>query len=210
MKIANYLVLYSALIASTSQAAVIAVMDGGSPTLQSHTTVVDKSTGGDNIGLIMTGSFSADPASFTSAELNYWNNTEYDFAAGTNKTATWTFSNLTVGSKWDVFSTWLPAGNRSTAAPYTIQGSPTITLNQQSAPTADLVLNDGTTGQSSFNFKKIGDATVGANGNLIVTLQSAASGYVIVDAIALKAVPEPSSAALLGLGGLALVLRRRK
>jgi hypothetical protein len=211
MKIANYLVLYSALIASTSQAAVIAVMDGGSPTLQSHTTVVDKSTGGDNIGS-MTGSFSADVASFTSAELNYWNNTEYDFEAGTNKTATWTFSNLTVGSKWDVFSTWLPAGNRSTAAPYTIQGGLTIPLNQQSAPTADLVLNDGTTGQSSFNFKKIGDATVGANGNLIVTLQSAASGYVIVDAIALKqtAVPEPSSAALLGLGGLALVLRRRK
>ena len=211
MKIANCLVLYFALIASTSQAAVIAVMDGGGPaaTDSSHTTVVDLSTGGDTIGSV-TGSFSAGPPGWQTGDSDYWNNTEYDFSPGSASVATWTFSNLTVGSQWDVLSTWKLQNNRSQAAPYTIQGGSPITINQELAPAADLVLNDGTTAPNSYNFQRIGTATVGVGGNVTVTLSGAADDWVIVDAIALRQIPEPSGAALLGLGGLALVLRRRK
>ncbi|BDS06985.1 hypothetical protein NT6N_20250 [Oceaniferula spumae] len=40
--------------------------------------------------------------------------------------------------------------------------------------------------------------------------QSTTSNHIIVDNLVLNAVPEPSSTALLGIGGLALILRRRK
>ncbi|WP_227021327.1 PEP-CTERM sorting domain-containing protein [Oceaniferula marina] len=66
---------------------------------------------------------------------------------------------------------------------------------------------DGTIQFVSSNFT----ATVG--GEYQIQLSSANSpdgNHVFVDNIGLTAVPEPSSAALLGLGGLALILRRRK
>jgi hypothetical protein len=100
--------------------------------------------------------------------------------------------------------------------PYTIQGGSPILINQEPTPTADLVLNDGTSGQNEYNFQRIGTASVNGAGELVVTISSAATGtsaddWSVIDAIAIQAVvPEPSTTALLGLGGLALILRRRK
>ncbi|MGB0993926.1 MAG: PEP-CTERM sorting domain-containing protein [Akkermansiaceae bacterium] len=50
------------------------------------------------------------------------------------------------------------------------------------------------------------------SGNLVINISSASEDVRVVSAWALtaNAVPEPSSTALLGLGGLALILRRRK
>ena len=54
-------------------------------------------------------------------------------------------------------------------------------------------------------------STVGSGQYIVMRLQGkASSNNVGADELVLAAVPEPSSAALLGLGGLALILRRRK
>ena len=213
--------LTSALIlgsAVASQAATIAVIDGGGPTAGdlAHTTITDLSTGGDSIGGI-TGGFTSDASGWRTADTSYWNNTEWDFAPGAGSTATWTFSNMAEGTQWDVYSTWKLQDNRSYDAPYTIQGGADILIDQEIGPNPDLILNDSTDGVNEYNFEKIGTATVNGAGEIVITLSSVAdtgdgSGdWVIVDAIAIQAVvPEPSSAALLGLGGLALILRRRK
>lgn len=203
--------------ATTSQAAIIAVIDGGGPTASdsAHSTIADLSTGGDSIGA-MTGSFSSDAPGWQTDSTEYWNNTEWDFNPVAGKTATWTFGNMTIGSEWDVYSTWKTQDNRSIAAPYTIQAGATIPINQELTPTADLVLDDGTTTPSSYNFQKIGTGTVNGAGELVITLSSVADtgtdagDWVIVDAVAIQFVPEPSSTALLGLGGLALLRRRRR
>ncbi|NWK54951.1 PEP-CTERM sorting domain-containing protein [Verrucomicrobiaceae bacterium N1E253] len=202
-----------------SQAAVIAVIDGGGPAGgdTTHSTIVDKSTGGDSMGAI-TGNFTSSAAGWQTGDSVYWNNTEWDFDPVAGKTATWTFSNMTTGTQWDVFATWREQSNRSSAVPYTIQGGASIFVNQELSPTDDLVLNDGTDGKSDYNFQKIGIATVDTDGNIVITLSSVADtgadegDWSIVDAVAIQAtaVPEPGSSALLGLGGLALTLRRRK
>ncbi|MGB0991312.1 MAG: PEP-CTERM sorting domain-containing protein [Akkermansiaceae bacterium] len=60
-------------------------------------------------------------------------------------------------------------------------------------------------------FQLVGTATVTGAGTLDVVLTpQGANGFGRYDAVAISSVPEPSSAALLGLGGLTLILRRRK
>lgn len=103
---------------------------------------------------------------------------------------------MAVGSQWEVFTTWVPQANRSQVAPYTIQGGANILVNQELAPTADITLSDDA-GTTSFSFQQIGTATVNGSGEVVVTLSGAADDWVIVDAVALRAVPELSSAALL-------------
>ena len=204
-------IITSALIlgsAVASQAAVIAVIDGGGPTAgdSTHTTIADLSTGGDSIGT-MTGSFSSDASDWRQTNAGSWNDTEWAFSTGTGtKVATYTFANMTVGSEWKVYGTWVRNANRAKDTPYTIQGGAAIDVNQEPTPSADLVLNDG----SDHNFQLIGTATVNGAGEIVVSLSNDADEWVDIDAVAIKAVPEPSSAALLGLGGLALILRRRK
>lgn len=206
-------ILTSALVfgsAVASHAATIAVIDGGGPTAGdlAHITITDLSTGGDSIGA-MTGSFASGAYGWQTGDAPYWNSTESDFGPGSASTATFTFGNLSIGTEWEVYATWTDQNNRSQVAPYTIQGGADILINQELVPTADLTLNDG---DSDHLFQSIGTATVNGAGELVVTLSGAADDWVIVDAVAIQAVavPEPSSAALLGLGGLALILRRRK
>lgn len=197
---------------AAAHAGVIAVIDGGGPTYGdlAHVNIADLSTGGDTIGA-MTGSFaSAGGYGWQTGDSDYWNNTESDFGPGSASVATWTFGNLAVGSEWAVLSTWKAQGNRSTAAPYTIDGGADILIDQQVAPTADLVLDDGTASPSSYNFQQIGTATVGAGGTLVVTLSGAADNWVIVDAVAIQAIPEPATLGMVAVFGGAILFIRRK
>jgi len=50
----------------------------------------------------------------------------------------------------------------------------------------------------------------GLSGDLTITTTNPAGGRAPLAGFQIVEVPEPSSAALLGLGGLALILRRRK
>lgn len=204
------------LFAASAHADMIAVIDGGGPTAgdSAHNAITDLSTGGDSIGSI-TGSFSSDAPGWQTGDEDYWNNTEWDFAPGAGNTATWTFGNLVAGSEWDVFSTWKLQDNRSAAAPYTIQGGADILVDQELAPTADLVLNDGSTDPSSYNFQKIGTGTVNGAGELVVTLSSVADtgtdtgDWVIVDAVAIM-IPEPGTLALCAMSLLGLAAWKRR
>jgi hypothetical protein len=165
---------------------VIAVIDGGGPDAadSSHANIVDTSIGGASIGT-MTGSFASDAPGWNTAFDNYWNDTEWDFAPGEGSTAIFTFGNLPIGSEWTVYSTWKDQDNRSQVAPYTIQGGTPILVNQEPVPSADLVLDDGTAASSSYNFQQIGMGIVNDDGELIVTLGSAADDWVIIDAVAI-------------------------
>ena len=96
-------------------------------------------------------------------------------------------------------------------APYTIQGGTPILVNQEPVPAADLVLDDGTATSSSYNFQQIGTGTVNGAGELVVTLGSAADDWVIVDAVAIRAIPEPATLGMLAVfGGAILFIRRTK
>jgi len=71
------------------------------------------------------------------------------------------------------------------------------------------------TNDSDVSAKAYGDLlglSTDGSGNLVITVSSDSTSRndAAVSALVLTAVPEPSSAALLGLGGLALILRRRK
>ncbi len=174
------------ILVSDEEGVVIAVIDGGGA---DHTTVVDLSTGDNDIGA-MTGSFSSDTYGWTTGDQTYWNDTEGGFAPDeTSATATWIFGNMTVGSEWDVFSTWKPQANRSQVVPFTIQGGADILINQQPAPLDDLVLDDGTASTSLFSWQKIGTGTVNGDGELVITLSGATGGWAIIDGMAITSAP---------------------
>ena len=79
------------------------------------------------------------------------------------------------------------------------------------------VVVDGLIAGQVFSWSSIDASTFAGvdvleNSQLNIQIQGTAGGSVFVDDVSLSVdtVPEPSSAALLGLGGLALILRRRK
>ena len=152
----------------------------------------------------------------TSASNHFDGDSEFNTAADNGGFATWTFTGLTNGT-YDVFATWQQGSqsNLATLSPFSgTDGLVSTTVNQEIAPTADFQIND-TDGDGilTFDFVKLGTVTV-SDTNFQVRLDAVVGGtnqdFVLADAVAISHVPEPSSTALLGLGGLALILRRRK
>lgn len=126
-------------------------------------------------------------------------------------TATWTFLGLADGT-YEVAVSFREFSNRPTDAFYSVQGGSAITVDQTSPPTGTPTLNDGVI---DVPFQVLTSTAIvsGGSGNLTVMVSEgtpAASEFLIADAAAIRAIPEPSSTALLGLGGLTLLLRRRK
>lgn len=81
----------------------------------------------------------------------------------------------------------------------------TWTADGQSATT-------DTSGGGNLGFISLTGLETDGSGNLVITVNGTATGasHITVNALTLTAVPEPSTTALLGLGGLALILHRRK
>jgi len=79
---------------------------------------------------------------------------------------------------------------------------------------SDLIYTIGTNPTTNDQYSTTGLFTSDNTGTLTVTMASSVSGDVFtgvrLNAFEFDVVPEPSTTALLGLGGLALILRRRK
>ena len=102
-------------------------------------------------------------------------------AGGTSKTATYTFSNLTVGGQYRLAATWTPFGNRTTAAPFFVSGAienpTTVQFNQRLAPRD--FYDQGLYWNQLGTFRATGDS-------LTVTLTSVSDGTVIADAMRIE------------------------
>jgi uncharacterized repeat protein (TIGR01451 family) len=104
---------------------------------------------------------------------------DYEYHAPGNGSgrATWSFDRLPPGP-YEVFTRWVPFGNRATNAPYTILDDATalstVRVNQQLAPTGDS--DNGIVWQSLGTFNV-------ASGTLRVRLSDDANGYVIADGV---------------------------
>ena len=148
-------------------------------------------------------------------------------AAGTTptKTVTWEFaaahSNaLVAGATYDVYASFGMRSDFSSAAPYTvsgISGGPTTLFANMDSD--EFVAWDATF--DSVEYELLGTVVIDNSGTTTVmlgnnvadsTVGGGDAGYVIGDRVLFDfvSVPEPSTTALLGLGGLALILRRRK
>jgi hypothetical protein len=187
------------LLLATSPAAATTIVSGWE--------VIDNSSAPDALGSFTTTGFVnlANPADTP----RDWNSTAaYDSNGVSGATATYTF-HLTPG-RYEIATSVSDASNRATNAPYSIDGGPSILVNQQVAATGPPTLFDGTT---NIPFEVLSSSYQFAGGNLKVVLTDTANGYVLADAIAVTAVtPEPSSFVLAGLAavGLFAIARRRK
>ena len=207
MKINRKPVILAALVLTGSAHAAITVMDDDGNR---------DAAAGPNV--TTTGFSSHDNGGFGSAS-QYFNSTNAFNGSGasnnggtpTAATATYTFGGLLVGQVYDVYATWAQGGQGNTGpGTYTVSdGLGAIGVNQTAAVASDIQITDPFD-SSSKNFQLLGQVTEDGDGMITITLSSDGSNFVLADAVAINSVPEPSSTALLGLGGLALVMHRRK
>jgi hypothetical protein len=127
-------------------------------------------------------------------------------------TGTWTFTNLAAG-QYDVATTFRENGASNVR--HTVNGAEFF-VDQSTQPAANAgpsFTDDYNGGRSGvFNFITIDSVTVAEGGSITVTLDNSNTASTIaMDTVGITAaIPEPTTTALLGLGGLALILRRRK
>jgi hypothetical protein len=139
-----------------------------------------------------------------------FNNTAGDTAA----TATYTLDvsqGVVAGEAYFVYATWPQNGQGNLGpATYTVSdGLGDVTVNQTQAVAADLLVTDPFVGDDK-KFQLLGQITDDGDGIITIVLTGTTNNFVLADAVAVETVPEPSAAALLGLGGLALMRRRRR
>jgi hypothetical protein len=108
----------------------------------------------------------------------YANDVQASAAGSGADTATWEVTGIASG-QYEVFATWTAYSNRATNAPYAIYDGTTaegtVTVDQQSSPTADSTVG-------GRPFQSLGTFNINS-ASMKVTLSDAADGYVIADAI---------------------------
>ena len=184
-------------LATLSQAAVIVTNNTGHAT--SSIVVIDNIAATNNV----RGTNGTDGDANAFGQDGLWSN---------GGDVTYNFTGLTAGT-YTIYATFYGNGDTSGtgfAANGTSLGSvPTLSGPDASAGfTAYDEVNDDASEPRSFQL--IGTATIAGSTLDLVLTPAGANGFGRYDAVALSSVPEPSSAALIGLGGLALILRRRK
>ena len=200
MKKITSTILALTLASSLSSQAAVVVVDGW--------TLNDNSFTDDANGTFTTsGSWN----STGGGDANDWaGNSLFDSSGSNTEFAEWAFLGLYNNKDYEVIVSWsAPNGNRSSAAEYSVNGGATIPVNQEIVASGGPTLNDGS---DDIPFFSLGTFSV-TDGTLTVRLDDvifASGDFVIADSAAIRMVPEPSSTALLGLGGLALMLRRKR
>ena len=129
-------------------------------------------------------------------------------------TATYTLDaslGVVAGQTYNVYATWTQNGQGNAGpATYTVSdGLGDVVVDQKLAVADDLRVADPFDGEEK-KFQLLGQVVEDGDGIITITLTADGSNFVLADAVALDSVPEPASAALLGLGGLALMLLRRR
>ena len=204
-------------LAATAIAAVLTIQSADAATIYSN---LDSTPGNDNTGLnpgvTLTGQwFEWFVGPGGDGSMRHSNGVVAANATPT-RTVTWEFaaahSNaLVAGATYDVYASFGMRNDFSSTAPYTVSGiagGPTTFF-------ANMDTDDGVVWDATFDsveYDLLGTVVIDNSGTTTVMLGNnvATGNYVIGDRVLFNAVPEPSSAALLGLGGLALILRRRR
>lgn len=139
-------------------------------------TVVDNADAGYSEP---AGSWSLDAASGYGGSLRY-------ILSGALASARWELTGLTASSTVGVSWTWVEFSNRSTVVPWTIYDSDGTTplatgsVNQESAPTADHVENDGS---NDFDFENSDSVTISGTSVYFEITNIGADDYIIADAV---------------------------
>ncbi|MEM1354118.1 MAG: PEP-CTERM sorting domain-containing protein [Planctomycetota bacterium] len=147
-----------------------------------------------------------------------------DRAAGRNATATITFTGLTSGLAYDI---WLMGGRGVSGNGSEGLSSTISTTNAVSSSSSQILDNNDGGSQVSFgeyvenaNFVFFDDVVADSSGEITFSITGADSDDSNFDSLTadsrpglsgfqIEAIPEPSSLALLGLGGLCVLRRRR-
>jgi hypothetical protein len=177
----------------------------------------ESSVGFSSSGAAGSASLSTAGTSALGTHESVFNGNELYSLSSTTWTFTWT--GLANG-EYNVAATWYQGtepSNRAEAAPYTIQGILAPTVDQRLAPSGGPLLQEeivfGSDALDDIQFQTIGTATV-TDGTLTVSLSETnglTGGLVMSGAVAIQAIPEPGSYALLaGLLGLSFVMLRRR
>ena len=142
--------------------------------------------------------------------------TGYFNSAASGNQARWTFDVPDGTIIHNVYATWYSQSNSGEGHTFSYnEGALTsfVRAKANSVNNLQLQWTAADNDPHNINFERIfaGDITVAGNDGFAVTFD-AALGFANIDAVVIDytAIPEPTTTALLGLGGLALILRRRK
>ncbi|MFK7910735.1 MAG: PEP-CTERM sorting domain-containing protein [Akkermansiaceae bacterium] len=170
---------------------------------------------GASTGIGYTTTFSERRAiSITAPDLELARIYMQDFGKGGSNTIT--INGLDIGGTYDL---WLVSVSNSGAGTEYYRGD-FITSNTTSSPSTQSIISSPrniSTFVAGQNFVLFDDIVADINGEITITADAAdltgSSGDEFrfgLNGFQIEQVPEPSTTALLGLGGLALILRRRK
>jgi len=116
--------------------------------------------------------------------IGFQNDVAFAARGSGSSVATWTID-VPIPGTYRVSTTWAAHPNRATNAPYSIDGSAPILVNQQVAP--------GDFTEGGVSWADFGNFVVAGN-TITVTLSNAANGFVIADAIRLERIASPEIA----------------